>query len=111
MQAAVLRDFGQLTLESVPVPEPGPGEVLVRVRACGLCGTDLKIVSGGFRGTWPPALPFIIGHEWSGEVAAGGPDTERSGLIPQTLSSIALRKASTSLRGTKRTPSSMGSKP
>jgi len=82
MQAAVLRDFGRLTLESVPMPEPGPGEVLVRVRACGLCGTDLKIVSGGFRGTWPPALPFIIGHEWSGEVAVLGPGTEFSGLAP-----------------------------
>ena len=60
---------------------PGPaGEVLVRVRACGICGTDLKIVAGAYRGTWPPALPFIIGHEWSGEVAALGPGTERSGL-------------------------------
>lgn len=82
MQAAVLRDFGQLTLESVPTPEPGPGEVLVRVHACGLCGTDLKIVSGGFRGTWPPALPFIIGHEWSGEVAGLGPGTDGGGLAP-----------------------------
>ncbi len=82
MRAALLREFGRLTLEQVPVPVPGPGEVLVRVRACGLCGTDLKIVSGGFRGTWPPSLPFIIGHEWSGEVAALGPGTERSGLAP-----------------------------
>src|ERR1039457_1132100 len=82
MQAAVLRDFGQLTLESVPVPEPGPGEVLVPGHACGLRRTDLKVVSGGFPGPGPPALPFIIGHEWSGEVAAGGPGTERSGLAP-----------------------------
>jgi L-iditol 2-dehydrogenase len=80
MDAAVLREFGSLTVERVPVPEPGPGEVLVRVRACGICGTDLKIVAGAYRGTWPPALPFIIGHEWSGEVAALGPGTERSGL-------------------------------
>jgi L-iditol 2-dehydrogenase len=82
MRAALLREFGRLALEEVPVPVPGPGEVLVRVRACGLCGTDLKIVSGGFRGTWPPSLPFIIGHEWSGEVAALGPGTERAGLAP-----------------------------
>ena len=73
----MLRDFGQLTLESVPMPEPGPGEALVRVHAGRLCGTDLKIVSGGFRGTWPPALPFIIGHEWSGEVAGLGPGRGR----------------------------------
>jgi threonine dehydrogenase-like Zn-dependent dehydrogenase len=78
MRAALLRDFGKLDVEEVPVPEPGPGEVLVRVRACGICGTDLKIVAGAYKGTWPPALPFIIGHEWSGEVAALGPGT--SGL-------------------------------
>jgi L-iditol 2-dehydrogenase len=81
MDAAVLRDFGELTLARVPVPEAGPGEVLCRVLACGICGTDLKIVAGNYRGTWPPALPFIIGHEWSGEVAALGPGTERSGLV------------------------------
>src|SRR5215470_3984457 len=75
MRAALLRDFGALAVAEVPTPVPGPGEVLVRVRACGICGTDLKIVAGAYRGTWPPSLPFIIGHEWSGEVAALGPDT------------------------------------
>src|ERR1017187_7841869 len=80
MDAALLRDFGELTVQRVPVPQPGPGEVLCRVLACGICGTDLKIVAGDYRGTWPPSLPFIIGHEWSGEVAALGPGTERSGL-------------------------------
>lgn len=73
MRAAVLRDWNDLAVEEVPVPEPGPGEVLLRVRACGLCGTDLKMVHGAFekRG-WPPSLPFVMGHEWSGEVAALG---------------------------------------
>src|ERR1035441_5298753 len=80
MDAALLRDFGELTVQRVPVPQPGQGEVLCRVLACGICGTDLKIVAGYYRGTWPPSLPFIIGHEWSGEVAALGPGTERSGL-------------------------------
>lgn len=80
MRAAVLAEFGGLTLADVPIPEPGPGEVLCRVLACGLCGTDLKIVSGAFQGTWPPELPFIIGHEWSGVIVAMGPQTERSGL-------------------------------
>jgi len=80
MQAALLREFGSLEVAEVPMPAAGPGEVLVRVRACGICGTDLKIVAGAYQGTWPPALPFIIGHEWSGEVAALGPGTERSGL-------------------------------
>jgi L-iditol 2-dehydrogenase len=80
MRAALLRDFGTLAVEEVATPQPGPGEVLVRVSACGICGTDLKIVAGAYQGTWPPELPFIIGHEWSGEVAALGPGTERSGL-------------------------------
>jgi L-iditol 2-dehydrogenase len=80
MDAAVLRNFGELTVERVPVPKPGDGEVLCRVLACGICGTDLKIVAGDYQGTWPPSLPFIIGHEWSGEVAALGRGTERSGL-------------------------------
>ena len=80
MRAATLAEYGHLTLADVPVPEPGPGEVLCRVRACGMCGTDLKIVNGDFAGTWPPSLPFIIGHEWSGEIVAMGADTERSGL-------------------------------
>lgn len=73
MKAAVLRDWNDLGVEDVPVPEPEPGEVLVRVHACGLCGTDLKMVKGGFRARgWPPELPFVMGHEWSGEVAALG---------------------------------------
>ena len=80
MRAAVLAEFGRLSLSDVEVPQPGYGEVLCKVLACGLCGTDLKIVAGGFRGTWPPELPFIIGHEWSGQIVALGPGTERSGL-------------------------------
>jgi L-iditol 2-dehydrogenase len=80
MRAAILADFGELTLTEVPVPVPEPGEVLCRVSACGMCGTDLKIVNGGFKGTWPPALPFIIGHEWSGTIVEMGSATERSGL-------------------------------
>jgi L-iditol 2-dehydrogenase len=80
MRAATLAEFGRLTLADVPMPEAGPGEVLCRVRACGMCGTDLKIVNGDFAGVWPPSLPFIIGHEWSGVVVAMGAGTERSGL-------------------------------
>jgi L-iditol 2-dehydrogenase len=72
MKAAVLRGWDDLAVEEVPRPAPEPSEVLVRVRACGLCGTDLKMVAGGFEGRWPPSLPFIIGHEWSGEVVEIG---------------------------------------
>ncbi len=72
MQAAVVREFGRpLTIEEVPVPTPGPGEVLVRVAASGVCHTDLHAADGD----WPvkPALPFIPGHEGAGVVAAIGP--------------------------------------
>ena len=70
MKAAVVRSFGKpLVIEDVPVPTPGPGEVLVKVKACGVCHTDLHAASGD----WPvkPTPPFIPGHEAAGVVAAG----------------------------------------
>lgn len=73
MKAAVVRRFGEpLTIEDVPVPVPGPGELLVKVMACGVCHTDLHAADGD----WPvkPAPPFIPGHEVAGVVAALGPD-------------------------------------
>jgi L-iditol 2-dehydrogenase len=82
MRAAVLRDWNDLAVETVPTPELAHGEVLLRVGACGICGTDLKIVSGGFSGTWPPSLPFVLGHEWAGRVVAMGPGTDDSDLRP-----------------------------
>ncbi|MBO4226359.1 alcohol dehydrogenase AdhP [Bradyrhizobium neotropicale] len=72
MKAAVVRNFGKpLEIDNVPVPEPGPGEVLVKVKACGVCHTDLHAASGD----WPvkPVPPFIPGHEAAGIVAALGP--------------------------------------
>lgn len=72
MKAAVVRAFGKpLSIENVPVPEPGPGEILVKVIACGVCHTDLHAANGD----WPvkPTPPFIPGHEVAGIVAAIGP--------------------------------------
>ena len=69
MLAAVLRDFNRLELEDVPEPTPGPGEVVVRIRACGFCATDYKAIKGIRRNV---NFPFIAGHEPAGVVAAVG---------------------------------------
>jgi len=68
MRAAVYRGKDDVRLETVPVPEIGPGELLVRVHTCGICGTDLKKISTGSH-----SAPRIFGHETSGIVAAVGP--------------------------------------
>jgi 2-desacetyl-2-hydroxyethyl bacteriochlorophyllide A dehydrogenase len=74
MRAAVLERFGEpLAVREVADPAPGPGEVLVRVRAVGLCGTDLKLRAGELPGV---TLPLIPGHEVAGEIVAGAAGLE-----------------------------------
>ena len=71
MQAAIVVQFGKpLTLQEWDIPTPGPGQILVKTEACGVCHTDLHAA----RGDWPvkPTLPFIPGHEGIGRVAAVG---------------------------------------
>ena len=71
MKAAVVRAFGQpLVIEEVPVPRVGPGQILVKVAAAGVCHTDLHAAEGD----WPvkPNPPFIPGHEGVGHVVAVG---------------------------------------
>src|SRR3712207_7849509 len=67
MQAAVVAEDRSLQLESVERPEPGPGQVRVRVAACGICGSDLHMLRS-------PALPAgsIMGHEFAGAIDALG---------------------------------------
>jgi L-iditol 2-dehydrogenase len=67
MQAAVYRGKNQVRLETVPVPEIGTGEILIKVHTCGICGTDLKKIATGSH-----SAPRIFGHETSGTVAAVG---------------------------------------
>lgn len=74
MLAARIVAPGEMVVERVPDPEPGPDEVLIRVRAAGICATDLEIFHGEltyFR-TGLARFPIIPGHEWAGEVAALG---------------------------------------
>lgn len=71
MKAAVVEEFGEpLVVKEVPIPTPGPGQVLVQVVASGVCHTDLHAAEGD----WPikPTPPFTPGHEGAGIVAALG---------------------------------------
>jgi alcohol dehydrogenase, propanol-preferring len=76
MKAAVVRSLGApLAIEQMPVPEPRPDQVVVRIAATGVCHTDLHAV----KGDWPvkPTPPFIPGHEGVGVVAGVGRDVKR----------------------------------
>jgi D-arabinose 1-dehydrogenase-like Zn-dependent alcohol dehydrogenase len=64
MKAARVQADGSLVVSEVPEPEPGPGDVIVKVAYCGICGTDLHMLDAGIL---PPGC--IIGHEVSGTVA------------------------------------------
>ncbi|WP_278103859.1 alcohol dehydrogenase catalytic domain-containing protein [Microbacterium proteolyticum] len=69
MRAAVLYSAGDLRIEDRPVPVPGPGEALVRVTGCGVCGSDATEYS---RGPVLTHLPVVLGHEFTGTVEAVG---------------------------------------
>ncbi len=86
MRAAVAR-AGVLRVDDVPDPVPGPGDALVAVKACGICGSDLhalvhadELVSAaretGAPITFDPARDYIMGHEFTGEIVALGPETQ-----------------------------------
>jgi L-iditol 2-dehydrogenase len=72
MRALVLTAPGAFEIRDVPVPTPDVGEVLCQVGGVAICGSDPEIVRGDLAGSWPPAYPFIPGHEWSGRVVAVG---------------------------------------
>ncbi|HXM56570.1 MAG TPA: alcohol dehydrogenase catalytic domain-containing protein [Candidatus Dormibacteraeota bacterium] len=72
MRSAVIFGPDDLRVVEKPVPRPGPGEVLLRVEAASLCGTDLKIRAGSFFPAQPPPGTFTPGHEYAGTVVAVG---------------------------------------
>jgi propanol-preferring alcohol dehydrogenase len=77
MRAMLLDAPGRpLRPASVPVPSPGPGELLLRVRACGICRTDLHVADGELPG---PKLPLVLGHEIVAEVTSVGAGVDRFG--------------------------------
>ena len=85
MRAVIVERPGVVRVDDVPEPEAAPGEVVVRVGACGICGTDVHIVDGEFP---PTKYPVIPGHELGGEIVALGPDVvgwkvgDRVGIDP-----------------------------
>src|SRR5882672_6810401 len=75
MQGAVFHGIGRpLTIEALPDPKPGPGELVLAVKSCGICGSDLHVSS------LPPGLPAgtVMGHEFAGEVVEVGADLRSS---------------------------------
>jgi len=74
VNAAVVERPGKVGVQRVDDPTPGPREVLVRVEACGICGTDLHLLDGELPSTRYPLIP---GHEFCGEVVAVGGEAER----------------------------------
>jgi L-iditol 2-dehydrogenase len=69
MRAALLHGIEDVRVDSVPVPDPGPAEVLVRIEACGICTTDARKYAIGLN---DGSYPFNPGHEWVGRVVAAG---------------------------------------
>ena len=81
MRAGVYRDKGVVRVEEVPVPEVGDGEVLIKVAACGICGTDIKKI---FQRYVEP--PQILGHELAGRIVAIGRDVKKWKLGDRVMS-------------------------
>ena len=77
MKAAVLHAAGDLRVEQVPVPTLGPDDALVRVRACGICASDVHYYVHGRIGTHVVEEPMIVGHEVAGDVVAVGSNVSR----------------------------------
>ncbi len=68
MKAAVLEEIKKLVVKDIPKPEPGTGEVLVKIDSCNICGTDISL----YKGKYTAKMPVVTGHEWSGEIVEIG---------------------------------------
>ena len=97
MRAAVMRDQA-FTIEERPMPVPGPGEVLLRTRLCGICGSDLhqfkhaREIDATARAMGAPGQDLdrgmVLGHEYVGEVVAFGPDTVQALAVGERVVSV-----------------------
>ena len=73
MRAAIIETPGDIRVGNVDDPTPKPGEIVLQVGACGVCGTDLHIADGEFP---PTPYPIVPGHEFAGEVVGVGSGTD-----------------------------------
>jgi L-iditol 2-dehydrogenase len=73
MRALVVEEPNVFSVRDVERPAPGPHEVLCKVRAIAICGTDPHIIQGHYPGFWPQGWPLVPGHEWCGDVVELGP--------------------------------------
>src|SRR6266498_3012063 len=74
MKAVMLHGADEMRVEAAPVPQPGPGEVLLKVEVASICGTDVKVLHRKLQGQ--PEGPFIMGHEYAGTIATLGPGVD-----------------------------------
>lgn len=74
MKAALLVEPNKFEIQERPIPEPGAGEVLIKVSRCGICGTDIHIFNGHYAAD---SLPMVPGHEFTGTIAALGEGVDR----------------------------------
>ena len=72
MKAAVFTDYNTIEIKDIPKPVPGKGEVLIKVKAAGVCATDAHIITGAFKHATPPT---VLGHEIAGVVEECGEET------------------------------------
>ena len=73
MRAVQIHAPGKFSVETVPVPTPKRGEVLVQIKAIAICGSDPGIFGGKvLHNGWPPYFPFVAGHEFAAQVVALG---------------------------------------
>ena len=80
MKQIVLESPGNFSIHESIMPQPGPGEALVRIKKVGVCGSDIHLYRSGSIGSIKADGPMVIGHECMGEVADVGPDTDRASV-------------------------------
>ncbi|MEE8331298.1 MAG: zinc-binding dehydrogenase [Acidimicrobiia bacterium] len=79
MKALVIAAPNEFSIEERDKPQSNTAEVVARVRAVAICGTDSHLIAGDYPDFWPPEFPFIPGHEWAGEIAEVGDEAAALG--------------------------------